>query len=133
MASSAQWTSSTTIAVGRRAPSVSSSASSTGSRAPPSSAPASGPPAARATSWSGPSGRGATERVARAPERAHLARAEHGADQRGLADPGLAQHEHDPAVGAGPVQCAPEGGLLLLALKQLHDPVHRPYPGARRA
>ena len=72
------------------------------------------------------------ERVARAVERAHLARAEHGADQRGLADPGLAQHEHDPALGPGPVQCAPEGGLLLLALKQLHDPVHRPYPGARR-
>ena len=73
------------------------------------------------------------ERVARAVERAHLAGAEHGADQRGLADPGLAQHEHDPSLGAGPVQCAPEGGLLLLALKQLHDPVHRPYPGARRA
>ena len=72
------------------------------------------------------------ERVACAVERAHLAPAEHRADQRGLADPGLAQHERDPALGPGPVQCAPEGGLLLLALKQLHDPVHRPYPGARR-
>ena len=73
------------------------------------------------------------ERVAGAIERPHVARAQHRADERGLPDPRLAQHERDPALGPGLVQRTPQGGLFLLAFKQLHDPVYRPYPGVPRA
>ncbi len=136
VASSAQWTSSSTRTVGRRASSSSSISSGWSScgEAPRAIACSSGTETESPRSRNGPSGRGIV-RSSQVPRSTRAVRPGHEMrDQRGLADPGLAGHENHTAATSGR-RCLRlcERRERVFTLEQLHRPTIEEQVAAERS